>query len=93
MRALSLWKGDLVYIPRPPVSEMREVLERVAARRRVSVNDIIGKSKLRHIAWARQSAYWHIRHETGASYPRIGKLFGRNASTILFGVRQHTKRG
>lgn len=49
-------------------------------------SDLVGESREKNVALARQMAFWFYKHELDLSYPTIGKLFGgRNHTTIMHG--------
>jgi chromosomal replication initiator protein len=41
---------------------------------------------------ARQIAYWLAREYTKLSYPALGRIFCRDHTTVLYGVRQVDRR-
>lgn len=94
--ALSLWRGETLTSGH--ATSMREIVRRVAAARGCSVEEILGLSRERVIAWPRQEAMWHCRRVRRAdgshrySLPQIGAFFGRDHTTVLHGVRAHTAR-
>jgi len=69
----------------PSVSAIKHV---VAAHYGLSVRELDGDRRSRHIARPRQVAMYLAVELTGLSYPRIGSLIGnRDHTTILHGVR------
>jgi chromosomal replication initiator protein len=73
-------------------ARVRAVVERVAADRKVPLADLLGRSRRTAATEARQAAYAAVREATGASYPMIGRWFGRDHSTVLTGARAHYER-
>lgn len=71
------------------------IVREVAERHGVSYRDIVGHSRIRHIVCARYAA---IRAVYAAcpemSSPRIGRLFNRDHTSILYAVgrTKHTKQ-
>ena len=60
------------------------ILETVQAKFRVGRKDLLAPSRsLRHIAWARQVAMY-LAHTLppGRSYTEVGRLFGRDRTTV-----------
>jgi len=53
-------------------------------------HDLLGRKRQPRISKARHEAYYHFRRK-GWSYPEIGRLFGRDHSTIIYGVEKHQK--
>lgn len=82
---------DWLKIGRRPT--MRAILQEVAEETDISLDDLLGQSRLKGISHARQYAMWRIRRETNRSLPEIGAfLGGRDHTTVLHGVRMHEKR-
>lgn len=81
--------------PRVRVHRMtlRQILEEVAAEYGLTISDLTGPCRERHIAWPRQKAMYRARKETMLSMPAIGhRLGGRDHTTILHGARAHERR-
>lgn len=69
------------------------VLAAVAERFALPVDALLGKSRERQTAWARQVAMYLIREETGASLFQIGdKLGGRDHTTVMHGCAAVAKK-
>lgn len=69
------------------------VLAAVSERFSVPVDALLGKSRERQTAWARQVAMYLMREETGASLFQIGdKLGGRDHTTVMHGCATVAKR-
>jgi chromosomal replication initiator protein len=69
------------------------VLATVASRFAVTVEALLGKSRERHVAWARQVAMYLMREETDASLAQIGAQLGaRDHTTIMHGCDAVAKR-
>jgi chromosomal replication initiator protein len=62
-----------------------QIIDEVAIHFGVEVPALQGRSRSRAIARPRQIAMYLIREETGESLPRIGSLFGRDHTTVLYG--------
>ncbi len=78
--------------PNRPV-DARAVLAAVSERFSVSLDALLGKSRERQTAWARQVAMYLMREETGASLFQIGdQLGGRDHTTIMHGCATVAKR-
>lgn len=65
----------------------RQILERVARLHDVSIEDITGPSRERHICRARWEAMRAMR-DRKLSTIRIGQLLNRDHSTVLHGLRR-----
>jgi chromosomal replication initiator protein len=70
-------------IQTPFMNIVREVCEAHDVKR----DEIFKKNRSKKLVMARGVIYDRIRKELGWSYPKIGKLFGRDHTTILHGVR------
>lgn len=89
---LSIWKGAMP-MPRPPVRTMASILEDVAQKWGLTVDDLKGQSRRYAIARHRQEAMWLMVRERRWSKVRIGLFLGsRNHATIIHGVRAHERR-
>lgn len=73
------------------------ILREVACEFDVTVNDLRGDCKARHVSRPRQFAYVRLLDETPMSYPAIGRVMGgRDHTTIIYGeraCRQRLKEG
>jgi chromosomal replication initiator protein len=66
-----------------------DVLEAVAEHYRISIDDLRGKQRDKHIVVPRQVAMYLMRQETEASLMEIGQaLGGRDHSTVLHGCEK-----
>lgn len=55
--------------------------------------DIVGYSRKQTISHARQSVMWHINKTlTGITSGEIGKLLGRDRTTVMHGIQAHIER-
>ncbi|MDH5796968.1 MAG: hypothetical protein OEZ19_00260 [Paracoccaceae bacterium] len=70
-------------IQTPFMNILREVCEAHDLKREV----IFSRNRSKKVVIARAIIYDRIRKELGWSYPKIGKLFGRDHTTILHGIR------
>ncbi|HEY5221197.1 MAG TPA: helix-turn-helix domain-containing protein [Candidatus Paceibacterota bacterium] len=60
-----------------------DILEEVAAAYNVSVDDMLAKNRTKEIAEARQLAAYILRELNDLSYPAIGKIMGRDHTTMI----------
>ena len=68
------------------VDRVTIILREVAREYGLTINDLRGENKCRHIAHPRQVAYIRLRDETDLSYPAIGRILGnRDHTTVLKG--------
>lgn len=64
---------------------MTEIVDLVASAAGISKRDILGPSRLRHIARARQYSY-HLSALEGFSTVAIGAFFSRDHTTVRHGI-------
>ena len=81
--------ADIANAARP--GSVRQAIRDAAAATGVSVDDLLGRSRLRGITQARHLAMFMAR-ETGAKYQVIARVFGRDHTTIIHGVRAEAAR-
>ncbi|MBX3228038.1 MAG: hypothetical protein KIT84_27565 [Labilithrix sp.] len=69
--------------------DLTELLDDVCRRHHVTRDDVCGRGRTRAVSAARQELWWRLRNHptTAFSYLEIGRLFDRNHTTVLFGVR------
>ena len=66
-----------------------QVVEAVAERYGLQVEQLLGRSRAREVALPRQIAMYLIREETESSLPKIGELLGgRDHTTVLYGAEK-----
>lgn len=75
-----------------PRGQIMAMIDAVAARHGITRAEIMGRSHEYRFSHPRQEAYWTLRENTPLSYPAIGRLFGRDHTTIVHGARAHEKR-
>lgn len=72
--------------------ELRAVMNRLAKAHAVTVEELLGRSRNPAASHARQ-AFWAALHATGNwSYARLGRFFGRDHVSIMWGITAHHKR-
>jgi chromosomal replication initiator protein len=79
------------------MSKMQElnghtIAMQVATRAGLTFRDLIGVERRREVSWVRQDAYRAIREQTSLSLPQIARIFGRDHSTVLHGIRASKRR-
>ena len=67
----------------PPSVTAERIVDRVAKKYGVSTEDVYGKKRTKHIAYARSVSIYIIRKITDMSFPAIGKIFDRDHTTII----------
>lgn len=68
------------------------IIEQVSNQTMIPVHDLLGKKRDHPTAHARQLCFYRIQRECNYSLPRIGRLFGRDHTTVMHGIRQEEKR-
>jgi len=72
--------------------DLLSLVKRLAAAHHVTVDELLGPDRMSGPSHARQALWSHLHENGGWSYPRLGKVFGRNHCTILYGIRAHRER-
>ena len=67
---------------------VEKILHHVSRKYGVSVDDIKSKKKTDSIANARHISIYIIRRLTDLSLKEIGKVFGRDHSTVIFSINK-----
>lgn len=80
--------------PSPPDMSraIYNIISTAAGRRGVTVAQMMGDNRHVPVVLARQEAWWRIWREHGHSYPRIAKMFGKDHTTVMYGVKKHIER-
>lgn len=73
-----------------PVSA--RIIARFAVEHDITVADLKSKKRDHRISHLRQDLMLELRENTELSLPQIGRLFGRDHTTVLHGLRMATKR-
>ena len=63
-------------------------IAQICDRHGVTLDEMMGRSRLPHVCSARNEAYVMLREEK-LSYPKIGKIFGRDHTTVINGVKRY----
>jgi chromosomal replication initiation ATPase DnaA len=66
---------------------IREIIAEVADEFKVFPSDIIAHKKKPKYVSARHKAMWRARTETDASYLKLARIFKRDHTTVIHGVR------
>ena len=67
--------------------DLLELLDRVCQARGVTREEVCGRCRTKNVARARHELWWELRRHPGMSYGEIARLFDRNHSTVMTGVR------
>lgn len=67
-------------------------IEIIAHAHGVSTGDILGHGRKAHVVNARNAAYWYVWFKYRLSLLKLGRLFNRTHTAVLFGIGSHMKR-
>ena len=79
---------DLVPLGESKVTTPAEINEAVCRYYQLNKDDINGSSRIKAIAMARQIAMYLCREMTDLSLPKIGELFGRDHTTVMYACKK-----
>ena len=65
----------------------RQLAVRFARRHRVALDEFFGKTRRHYVSHKRQDCMRMLRDETSLTFPQIGRIFGRDHTTVVHGVR------
>lgn len=66
------------------------IIAEVAAAYGCTAADLLGTSLKRKLTVARHAAYYEVKTQRPwLSLPQVGRIFGRDHTTILYGIRKH----
>ena len=63
------------------------LLDEVCRTHHVTRDEVTGRNRSRSVSFARQDLWWRLRESHGFSYVELGRIFARNHTTVLHGVR------
>ncbi|MCY3878057.1 MAG: hypothetical protein OXF74_02620 [Rhodobacteraceae bacterium] len=76
--------GDRPEAPALRSARAMKIIRAVSDSFGFSPSVVTGPDRTFSVSWARQTAMWLVRRETGLSNPEIGRLFGvRDSTTVL----------
>lgn len=81
-------KASVAYV----TPSAREMAEMFAKEARIPQYRFFGKERTHSISHARQDCMRMIRDHTSLSLPQIGRIFNRDHTTVLHGIRASEKR-
>lgn len=72
----------------------KDVAREVALKHNVRLEDMLGPTRSKSLVRARHEAFFRCRYEITrngipVSYPEIGRLFHRDHTTVLYGIRTY----
>lgn len=72
--------------------DLLALLDEICLARRVTREEVCGRGRTKNVALARQELWARLRRHPGMSYEEIGRLFDRNRTTIMAGIRAYERR-
>lgn len=71
-----------------------ELVDAVCGRRGVTRDELCGRCRTSAVIQARQELWWQLRQHPDHHYSlsEIGRLFGRDHSTVLYGIHAYRRR-
>lgn len=82
---------DIINDSETSVISIEKIISEVAHSYNVSENEILSKKRTKDLALARMVAMYITREVTDLSYKAIGEAFGRDHTTVLYGVQNIEK--
>lgn len=82
---------DLIAKKEASTLTFEKILSKVSHHFGIQAEDLLGKSQMREIAYPRQIAMFLARKNLKIPFQKIGKLFGRDHSTVMSSVKQIQK--
>ena len=76
------------------VRDLLTLASDVCRSRGVTLAELCGRVRSQSVARARQELWWLLRHDSERcySFADIGRLFGRDHTTVMLGVLAHERR-
>jgi chromosomal replication initiation ATPase DnaA len=71
--------------------DLLALLDTICQARGVTREALCGRGRTKTVALARQELWWRLRRHPGMSYDEIARLFDRNRTTIMGGVRAYLR--
>lgn len=87
IEVLSLWRGRFSLR-----RTMYDIAGDICQEYQIDHDDLIGPSRKRLVAWARQDFVYRAYALGHLSYPQIGRFLNRDHSTCVYARRTHMRR-
>jgi chromosomal replication initiation ATPase DnaA len=71
---------------------IKDIIAEVADEFLIFPSDIIAHKNRPMYTMARHKAMWRARHETSSSYLKLARIFKRDHSTVIYGVKRWEAR-
>lgn len=74
--------------------DLLELVTNVCRTRGVLLHELCGRTRSQSVSHARHETWWLLRHhpERDYSLSEIGRLFGRDHTTVRHGIEIHRRR-
>ena len=88
----------MILSPRPdPLAALEasgtaDEIRAAAAREGATVDEVFGPSRVAHVVRARRAAMRVVRDRLAWSYPAIGRLFGRDHTSVMAALQDDDAR-
>ncbi len=82
--------GNMLPINRRKLTA-EEIVEKVANFYNITVQELKGKRRHKHLVTPRHVAMYLVRQHTAHSFPDIGRTFGRDNATVQYACRKITR--
>jgi chromosomal replication initiator protein len=73
--------------------KVRELAERIAAKHGITVEALLGRGRTKTVAEARHELMALLRGTFAFSFPEIGRIVGRDHSTVMYALRKRESAG
>ena len=72
--------------------ESRAIICAVARKHGVLLADVMNDTLARKVTTARQEAYAEVKRQRNLTLHQVARLFGKDHTTVLYGIRAHRER-
>jgi chromosomal replication initiation ATPase DnaA len=78
--------------PTDVADPLHKIMAEVSEETGIPIMHLRGPRRNAPLAKARAYGWWRSREETGASLPQIARVWHRDHTTVIHGIRMHEKR-
>lgn len=75
-----------------PAASVVDIVREICERERIDAREIISHRRPVNVTLARFEIWWRCRRDTTLSLTQLGRIFDRDHTTVLYGIRMHAKR-
>lgn len=76
----------------PDAPKWRQIIKDICRKHNVSIAVVMSESRRMDVSPVRHECFYQIHEQTTTSKNQIGVMFGRDHTTVIWGIRQHIKR-